>query len=65
MCGKISRLSGCEERINSDFVEQRTPERAMKLGLQLQLAKLLLLNTVSIVKELSAEQPRKDTHDWV
>jgi hypothetical protein len=41
---KINRLSGCTDWIDLDFVErQRTPERAMKLGIQLQLAGLSLL----------------------
>jgi len=50
---KINRLSGCTDWIDLDFVErQRTPERAMKLGIQLQLAGLLLSNTISILEEL-------------
>jgi putative transposase len=47
---EINRLSGCTDWIGLDFVErQRTPERAMKLSIQLQLAGLSLSNTVSIL----------------
>ena len=63
---EISRLSGCTDWIGLDFVERhRTPERAMKLGIQLQLAGLSLSNTVSILEELGVERSRKAIHDWV
>ena len=63
---EISRLSGCTDWIDLDFVErQRTPKRAMKLGIQLQLAGLSLSNTVSILEELGVERSRKAIHDWV
>ena len=63
---KINRLSGCTDWIDLDFVErQRTPARAMKLGIQLQLAGLSLSNTVSILGELGVERSRKAIHDWV
>jgi putative transposase len=63
---EIARLSGCTAWIDLDFVErQRTPERAMKLGIQLQLAGLSLSNTVSILEELGVERSRKAIHDWV
>jgi putative transposase len=49
-----------------DFVErQRTPERAMKLGIQLQLVGLSLSNTVSILEEWDVERSRKTINDWV
>ncbi|MFD1687005.1 IS6 family transposase [Halobellus litoreus] len=63
---EIARLSGCTDWIDLNFVErQRTPERAMKLGIQLQLAGLSLSNTVSILEELGVERSRKAIHDWV
>ena len=63
---KINRLSGCTDWIDLDFVErQRTPEPAMKLGIQLQLAGLSLSNTVSVLEELGVERSRKAIHDWV
>ena len=63
---EISRLSGCTDWIDLDFVErQRTPERAMKIGIQLQLAGLSLSNTVSLLEELGVERSRKAIHDWV
>jgi len=62
---EIARLSGCTDWIDLDFVErQRTPERAMKLGIQLQLAGLSLSNTVSILDKLGVERSRKAIYDW-
>jgi putative transposase len=61
---EIARLTGCTDWIDLEFVErQRTPEPAMKLGIQLQLAGLS--NTVSILNELGVERSRKAIHDWV
>ena len=52
--------------VDLGFVErQRTPELAMKLGIQLQLAGLSLSNTVSILEELGVERSRRAIHDWV
>jgi putative transposase len=63
---KINHLSGCTDWIDLDFVErQRTPKRAMKLGIQLQLAELSLSNTVSVLEELGVKRSRKAIHDWV
>jgi len=63
---EIARLTGCTDWIDLEFVErQRTPEYAMKLGIQLQLAGLSLSNTVSILDELGVERSRKAIHDWV
>ncbi len=63
---KINRLSRCTDWIDLDFVErQRTPERAIKLGIHLQLAGLSLSNTVSVLEELGVERSRKAIHDWV
>ncbi len=63
---EIGRLSGCTDLIDLDFVERQwTPERAMKLGIQLQLAGLSLSNTVSILEEWGVERSRKAIHDWV
>ncbi|SFH58558.1 putative transposase [Halorubrum aquaticum] len=63
---EIARLNGCTDWIDLDFVErQRTPERAMKIGIQLQLAGLSLSNTVSLLEELGVERSRKAIHDWI
>ena len=67
---KINRLSGCTDWIDLDFVErQRTPERAMKLGIQLQLAGLSLSNTVSILEDwcqaVSQSNPRLGAEDRI
>ena len=63
---EITRLSDGSDWIELDFVErQRTPERAMKLGIQLQLAGLSLSNTTSVLEELGIERSRKAIHDWI
>ena len=63
---EIARLTGCTDWIDLDFVErQRTPERAMKLGIQLQLAGLSLRNTVPVLEEWGVERSPKAIHDWV
>jgi len=63
---EIARLTGCTDWIDLDFVErQRTPGRAMKLGIQHQLAGLSLSNTVCILEELGVDRSRKAIHDWI
>ncbi|QGX94536.1 IS6 family transposase [Haloplanus rallus] len=63
---EIARLSGHSDWINLDFVErERTPEPAMKLGIQMHLAGLSLSNTVSALGSLGVERSRKAVHDWV
>jgi putative transposase len=63
---KITRLSGSNDWIDLDFVErERTPERAMKLGIQMHLAGLSLSNTISVLDNLGVERSRKAVHDWV
>ena len=63
---EITRLSGYSDWIKLDFVErERTPESAMKLGIQMHLAGLSLSNTISIRDELGVQRSRKAVHDWV
>ena len=63
---KISRLSGNSDWIDLDFVErERTPEPAMKLGIQMHMAGLSLSNTISVLDELGVQRSRKAVHDWV
>jgi putative transposase len=63
---KINRLSGNSDWIDLDFVErERTPEPAMKLGIQMHLAGLSLSNTISVLDELGVQRSRKAVHDWV
>ena len=63
---EITRLSGSSEWIDLDFVErERTPERAMKLGIQMHVAGLSLSNTISILDDLGIQRSRKAVHDWV
>jgi len=63
---EIARLSGNSDWIDLDFVErERTPEPAMKLGIQMHLAGLSLSNTISILDELGVQRSRKAVHDWV
>jgi len=45
-----TRLSGCLDRIDLDFVEREaTPQLLMKLSIQLHLAGLSLSNTISFL----------------
>ena len=63
---KISRLSGCRDWIDLDFVERkRTPESAMALGIQSHVAGLSLSNTVELLNSLGVQRSRKAIHDWV
>jgi putative transposase len=63
---EITRLSGSSDWIDLDFVErERTPERAMKLGIQMHVAGLSLSNTISILDNLGVQRSRKAVHDWV
>jgi transposase-like protein len=63
---EIARLSGSSDWIDLDFVErERTPERAMKLGIQMHVAGLSLSNTISVLDRLGVQRSRKAVHDWV
>jgi len=63
---EISRLSGDNDWIKLEFVErQRTPEFAMRLGIQLYLAELSLSSTIAILEILGVEHSRTAVHDWV
>jgi len=63
---EIARLSGNNDWIDLDFVErERTPERAMKLGIQMHVAGLSLSNTISVLDNLGVQRSRKAVHDWV
>jgi putative transposase len=60
------RFTGHREWIGLDFVErERTPELAMKLGIQMHLAGLSLSSTVTTVDELNIQRLRQAAHDWV
>ncbi|SDK11179.1 Transposase (or an inactivated derivative) [Halovenus aranensis] len=63
---EITRLSGSTDWIDLDFVErERTPEHAMKLGIQMHVAGLSLSNTISALDNLGVQRSRKAVHDWV
>ncbi|MDS0223452.1 IS6 family transposase [Haloarcula sp. S1AR25-5A] len=63
---EITRLSGCRDWIDLDFVErERTPEPAMALGIQSHVAGLSLSNTVELLDSLGVQRSRKAIHDWV
>jgi len=62
---EISRLVSGSDWTDMEFVErERTPELAMKLGIQSHLAGLLLSDTVSLLESLGIEHSRKAAHDW-
>ena len=63
---EISRLSGNRDWIDLDFVErERTPEPAMKLGIQSHVAGLSLSNTVELLESLGVQRSKKAVHDWI
>ena len=63
---EITRLSGCSDWLELDFVErERTPSELMKLGIRLHLAGLSLSNTVSELEKFGVQRSRKAVHDWV
>ena len=63
---EITRLSGCSDWIDLEFVErQRTPPQLMKLGIRLHLAGLSLSNTVRKLEKFGVQRSRKAVHDWV
>jgi putative transposase len=63
---EIARLSSSNDWIGVDFVgRERTPEPAMKLGIQMHLAGLSLSNTISILDGSGVQRSRKAVHDWV
>jgi putative transposase len=63
---EITRLSGCSDWLELDFVKrERTPRELMKLGIRLHLAGLSLSNTVSELEKFGVQRSRKAVHDWV
>ena len=63
---EITRLNGCFDAIELDFVEREaTPKNLMKLALQLHLSGLSLSDTVSILDELGVSRARSTVHNWV
>ena len=63
---EITRLSGCSDWLELDFVDrERTPRELMKLGIRLHLAGLSLSNTISELEKFGVQRSRKAVHDWV
>ena len=63
---KTTRLSGCLDEINLEFVDREATSRLlMKLSIQLHLAGLSLSNTVSILEIFGVERARSTVHNWV
>jgi transposase-like protein len=61
-----TRLTGCLDQIELDFVEREaTPRLLMKLSIQLHLAGLSLSNTVSFLEVFGVERSRSTVHNWV
>ena len=59
-------LNGCIDRIELAFVErEETPRLLIKLSIQLYLARLSLLNTVSILEIFGVKRARSTAHNWV
>ena len=63
---EITRLNGCTDWIELDFVErERTPSELMKLGIRYHLSGLSLSNTVRELENFGVKRSRKAVHDWV
>jgi len=59
-------LIGCSDFPELAFVEcEATPEPAMKLAIQLQLAGLSLADTVSVLDGWGVERCRSTVHNWI
>ena len=60
------RHNGCLDDINLEFGEREaTPRLLMKLSIQLHLAKLSVLNTVTILWVFGVDRARSTVHNWV
>ncbi|SEG62575.1 hypothetical protein SAMN04488133_2907 [Halobellus limi] len=60
------RLTECSDFPEVEFVEREaTPESAMKVGIQLHLAGLSLLDTVSVLDGLGVERCQSTAHNWL
>ena len=60
------RLSGCLDEINLEFVEREaTPRLLMKLSIQLHLAELPVLNTVSFLEVFGVDRVRSTVYNWI
>ena len=53
------------EIITTFVKHERTPERVTKLGIQMHVAVLSILNTISVLDNLGVARFRKAVHDWV
>ena len=61
-----SCLSGSSSGFQLDFVEREaTPRELMRLSIQLHLAELSLLDTISFLERFGAERARSTIHNWV
>lgn len=63
---EIARLVEGSDWPQLEFLEREAiPESAMKLGIQLHLARLSLSDTVSVLAGLGVERCRSTVHNWV
>jgi len=63
---EIDRLDVDTGWIDFDFIErERTPETAIRVGIQLHPAGLSLSNTKQYLETLGVERSRTAIHDWV
>ena len=59
-------LIGNLAQFDLDFVEREaTPRPLMKLSIQIHLARLSLLNTVSVLEIFGVQRARSTVHNWV
>jgi putative transposase len=63
---QVSRLSGFRTDFGLEFVEREaTPKPAMKLGIQLHAAGLLLSDTVAVLAGLGVDRACFPIHNWM
>ena len=63
---EVNCLSDSTDWIDLDFVErERTPERIIKVGIQLHLAGLSLSNTKQYLERLGVKRSQTAIHNWV
>ena len=63
---EITRLSGCSDWLELDFVErERTLIDLMKLGIRLHPSGRSLSNTISELEKFGVQRSRKAVHDRV
>ncbi len=63
---ELSRFNGSSSGIQLDFVEREaTSRKLMRLRIQIDLSRLSLTDTVSVLERFGVERARSPIHNWV